>query len=96
MKKNLFLYLKSLSNDQLVNKNLFHSVAYTLQVGRKDLPKKMAFICKSLNDFIHNKISDSNCIRLLNIKNKWLSGHKISWDELYSNTPRKIHLPNYQ
>ena len=95
MKKNLFLYLKSLSNDQLVNKNLFHSVAYTLQVGRKDLPKKMAFICKSLNDFIHNKISDSNCIRLLTIKNKWLSGHKISWDELYSNTPRKIHLPNY-
>ena len=95
MKKNLLLYLKSLSNNQLVNKNLFHSVAYTLQVGRKDLPKKIAFICKNLNDFMNNKSSDSDCIRLLNLKNKWLSGYKILWDELYSNTPRKTHLPNY-
>jgi len=103
IKRNMTLYLKSLPKERLDNKQLFHSVAYTLQVGRKDLPKKSAYICNSLNDFLHkissgrleNSADNDNAIHLLNIKNKWLSGGKIAWEELYTKKPRKLSLPNY-
>lgn len=103
IKNNLTSYLNDLTLDQLNDSNLFHSIAYTLQTGRKNLACKSAYICKNINDLLTAIKSEKDIsikthgeiAGLKNIKDEWISGENVDWNALYQDSPRRISLPHY-
>ena len=97
IQKNLISYLSNLPENLLHDSDLLNSVAYTLQVGRNDLPIKKAYICKCLYSLLESlrNGSSNRSTSLDDTLNNWLSGELINWNDLYSDTPQTIPLPKY-
>lgn len=97
MQKNLISYLSNLPENLLHDSGLLNSIAYTLQVGRNDLPIKKAYICNSpysLLESLRNGLPNGST-PLDHILNDWLSGEPIKWKDLYTDIPQISPLPKY-
>lgn len=99
MKENLRIFLNSNPDINLAD------LAYTLQVGRRQLKHRVAYICDTVEDIIYHLRSCDNLPdldsaskseQLATIALQWLKGQEIDWQILHGTTKRRrIPLPTY-
>ncbi|MBF0120443.1 MAG: type I polyketide synthase [Desulfobacterales bacterium] len=99
----LKIYAKNMVDFLEKNKDniLLSNIAYTLQIGRESMSKRLAFVAHSINDLIiklnhycngkyNSELYDDEIVNL------WLSGEEVNWDLLYTDSnPKRIPLPTY-
>lgn len=94
-----FLETRNADGSELI----IRDVAYTLQIGRAAMEKRMGFCANSLealeaglNGFLDGRDAvgtETPQSRLLEV---WLKGQEVDWRELYTGErPSRIHLPAY-
>src|SRR5262249_10237688 len=78
--------------------------AYTLQVGRDEMPARLALVASSIEELKQKfgeilkgeRPADSPTTDLSKLVEQWVSGAKIDWRSLHtSDAPRRIAVPTY-
>lgn len=89
------------SFSQFLEKTSFSlaDIAYTLQVGRKQLSTRTYIICSSKEEackLIQSQmLGHSTDPELMGKVDRWMQGEKIAWDEYAEEKRRRVPLPTY-
>ncbi|MBL8215823.1 MAG: SDR family NAD(P)-dependent oxidoreductase, partial [Bryobacterales bacterium] len=76
-----------------------HDIAYTLQVGRTPMERRLAFVARSTAEArqqLAAYLAGSEPVTGHPLLQRWVKGGPVEWRELYGDTlPRKVSLPTY-